>query len=174
MTPNPCHPGLAVLVCTGQAFQLPTSISSAGLWGENIGEGSHTLWQKDLALWCKNSWAFPEHQTALLKYQTHRLFSFNCWFLAQLSWPPCPSLSTLSRRTRPGLHQQQACTHAILLISAAAITSVVSAFNLFLNAPGKCAWTSMELALSAHKVAAKVGKTECLFSHISDRDKLRV
>lgn len=31
VTPNPRHLGLAVLVCAGQAFQLPTSVSNAGL-----------------------------------------------------------------------------------------------------------------------------------------------
>lgn len=80
VTPNPCHLGLAVLVCAGQAFQLPTSISNAGLYGENTGEGSHTLQQKDSALWHKNSESFLNTKHHFWSSKPTD-FSFYCWFL---------------------------------------------------------------------------------------------
>lgn len=90
--------------------------------------------------------------------------------LIQPSWPPCPSLFKMTNPPGKPLQNQKSSSCASLQVSAAGIASVSSAFNLFLNAPGKRPWTSTELAQSC----CEGGKAECLLSHICDGDKLHI
>lgn len=141
------------------------------------GECSHTLRQRDFALWFKNSESLLNTRQHFQSTKPTVVFSFYCRFLVQPSWAPCSSLSIPVEEhqpswaaTAPAVGQHPCKTPDF---SSWYYKLVVSAFNLFLNAPGKCTWTSTELALSAHKVAAKVVK-QCLLSHISEGDKLCV
>lgn len=82
--------------------------------------------------------------------------------LIQLSHPSFLFFRMTNPPEQPLFHQKISI-FANLQMSPAGITSIFSVFNLFLNAPGKCAPSSTELTMPVDKVAAKVAKQGVYF-----------